>query len=39
MNGVADWLQIDDGDKRLTWVYGQRKGKEYAAEIRLEWEA
>ena len=40
-DGVADWLQIDDGDKRLTWRYEQRRGKpkEYAAEIRLEWEA
>jgi hypothetical protein len=37
-DGVADWLGIDDGDKRLTWKYEQRKGapKEYAAEIRIE---
>ena len=34
-DGVADWLRIDDGDKRLTWKYDQRKGrpKEYAAEV------
>jgi hypothetical protein len=37
-DGVADWLKIDDGDKRLTWRYEQRKGKpgEYAAEIVIE---
>ena len=37
-DGVADWLGIDDGDKRLTWRYEQRKGapKEYAAEVRIE---
>ncbi len=38
-DGVADWLQIDDGDKRLTWVYDQRKCKAYAVEIRIEWTA
>lgn len=34
-DGVADWLMVDDGDKRLTWVYAQRKGepKEYALEV------
>ncbi len=37
-DGVADWLRIDDGDKRLSWRYEQRRGlpKEYAAEIRIE---
>jgi hypothetical protein len=37
-DGVADWLGIDDGDKRLTWRYAQRKGrpKEYAAEVVIE---
>jgi len=37
-DGVADWLGIDDGDKRLTWRYAQRRGKpkEYAAEIVIE---
>ncbi len=40
-DGVADWLGVDDGDKRLTWVYQQRKGgvKEYGAEISVEWKA
>ena len=37
-DGVADWLGIDDGDKRLTWRYAQRRGKpkEYAAEVKIE---
>lgn len=37
-DGVADWLGIDDGSKRLTWRYEQRKGwpREYAAEIKIE---
>jgi hypothetical protein len=37
-DGVADWLGIDDGDKRLTWRYEQRRGKpkEYAAEVKIE---
>ena len=36
-DGVADWLGIDDGDKRLLWLYAQRKGKphEYAAEVEI----
>lgn len=36
-DGVSDWLGIDDGDKRLTWVYAQRRGKphEYAAEVEV----
>lgn len=34
-DGVADALGIDDGDKRLTWVYSQRTGKEYAVEIEI----
>ena len=34
-DGIADWLGVDDGDKRLTWRYEQRRGrpKEYAAEV------
>ena len=34
-DGVADWLGVDDGDKRLTWIYAQRRGapREYAAEV------
>jgi len=26
-DGVSDWLGIDDGDKRLTWVYRQEPKK------------
>lgn len=26
-DGVADWLGVDDGDLRVTWKYGQTKGK------------
>ena len=39
-DGVADWLGIDDGSKRLTWVYAQRRGdpKQYLAEVAVEWE-
>lgn len=31
-DGVADWLQIDDADPRVTWKYGQKRGepKQYA---------
>lgn len=34
-DGVADWLGVDDGDKRLTWLYGQRRGSPgvYACEV------
>jgi hypothetical protein len=40
-DGVADWLKVDDGDERLTWVYAQRTGqpKQYAAEVAVEWTA
>lgn len=31
-DGVADWLGVDDGDERLTWIYAQEKGK-YAVRI------
>jgi hypothetical protein len=39
-DGVADWLGIDDGDKRLTWRYAQSKraAKWYAAECLVEWQ-
>jgi hypothetical protein len=34
---VADWLGIDDRDKRVKWLYAQRRGKpkEYAAEVEV----
>jgi crossover junction endodeoxyribonuclease RusA len=36
-DGVADWLGVDDGDKRLTWQYSQRKGAphHYGVEIEI----
>lgn len=35
---VAELVEADDGDKRLTWVYEQERGepREYAARIRIE---
>ena len=38
-DGIADWLGIDDGSSRLRWVCEQRKGKAYAAEVVVTWEA
>ena len=37
-DGVALWLQVDDADERISWVYAQRKGppKTYRAEIQIE---
>jgi hypothetical protein len=37
-DGVADWLQVDDRDPRVTWRYGQRRGmsKQYAVEVCIE---
>ena len=37
-DGIADWLGIDDGSKRLRWVCEQRKGKQYGAEVAVEWD-
>lgn len=34
-DGVADWLGIDDGDLRLTWVYRQASGS-YAVRIEID---
>jgi hypothetical protein len=28
-DGIADWLQVDDGDGRLEWRYAERGGKEH----------
>jgi hypothetical protein len=38
-DGVADWLGIDDGSSRLSWIYGQRKGNpgQYLADVVVEW--
>ena len=35
-DGVADWLGIDDGDKRLTWTYTQEPGGPIGVRIRIE---
>lgn len=35
-DGVADWLEIDDGDERLTWRYEQTTGAVYGVMIRVE---
>ena len=43
-DGVADALGIDDGDERIEWRYGQRRGKPgdvtivrgYGVEVRIE---
>lgn len=37
-DAVADWLQVDDRDPRVAWLYDQRRGRprEYAAEIGIE---
>lgn len=34
-DGIADALGIDDGDRRLTWSYGQRKGapRQYGVQV------
>jgi len=34
-DGVADGLDIDDGDERLVWIYGQEIGKEYGVRIEV----
>lgn len=36
-DGVADWLGVDDRDPRVTWAYGQKKGKprQYAVEVAI----
>lgn len=37
-DGIADWLGVNDNDKRITWVYAQERGKpkEYAARIEVQ---
>jgi hypothetical protein len=37
-DGAADWLGVDDGDRRLTWVTAQRRGgvKEYGVEVSIQ---
>lgn len=37
-DGIADWLRVDDGDRRLTFEYAQERGapKYYAVRIEVE---
>ena len=37
VDGVADWLQADDADPRITWLYAQAKGKpkQYALQVEI----
>lgn len=35
-DGVADWLGINDGSERMTWLYAQRKGP-MGAEVVIQW--
>ena len=36
-DGVADALGVNDGDPRITWLYGQRQGgvREYLVEVTI----
>lgn len=36
-DGIADWLQIDDGSDRIAWTYAQAKGRvrEYLVRVRI----
>jgi hypothetical protein len=34
-DGVADWLKVDDRDPRVTWLYEQRRGKEWTVEVHV----
>jgi hypothetical protein len=36
-DGIADWLGIDDGSDRLTWICQQRIGKHYGVEVVVAW--
>jgi hypothetical protein len=35
-DGVADWLGVDDGDRRLTWLYAQERGAPKFYGIKIE---
>ena len=36
-DGIADWLEVDDGNQGIQWVYEQRAGgpKVYAIEVEV----
>jgi len=35
-DGIADWLQVDDGRDEIEWSYSQQKGKPKQYAIRIE---
>jgi hypothetical protein len=35
-DGVSDWLDVDDGDGRLTWKYSQEHGAPKTYAVRIE---
>lgn len=35
-DGVADWLQIDDGSSLLEWRYEQEKNERFGVRVRIE---
>lgn len=35
VDGVADWLGINDNDPRVSWYYAQRKGVAWAVEVEV----
>lgn len=36
IDGLADALQINDADERVTWTFGQEKGSVYAVKVVIE---
>ena len=40
-DGIADWLGVNDNDKRVTWKYAQERGapKHYAARVEIKADA
>ena len=34
-DAVADWLGVNDNDKRVSWMYEQRKAKDYSVWVRV----
>src|SRR5690606_5472183 len=35
---IANWLGIDDGDRRVQWHYRQERGAPKQHRVRIEWE-
>ncbi len=35
-DGVADWLGVNDGDERVTWLYAQERGPAKTYRVRVE---